>query len=124
MLRTALKVSRRSIERAIADKLIQPCCYTISGRRARFSRSQVEGLRCRAKEKRSHGSKYVMGSITSIGTTPKPTPPKAARPVKAKKAAPNASAWLRKTRLKHDPDMLRSYQVAMKYLDLDAMIDE
>jgi hypothetical protein len=126
MLKTALSVSRRSIERAIAAKLIQPCAYTIPGRRARFSKSQVEGLRCRAKEKRSHGSKYVMGSITSIGTTPTPKP-RTVKPVvakKARKAAPNASAWLRKTRLKHDPDMLRSYQVAMKYLDLDAMIDD
>jgi hypothetical protein len=126
MLKTALKVSRRSIERAIVAKLIQPCAYTITGRRARFSKQQVEGLKCRAKEKRSHGSKYVMGSITSIGTipTPKPAMVKKPRPVKKAKAARSASHWLRKTRLKHDPDMLRSYQVAMKYLDLDAMIDD
>jgi len=110
MLKTALKVSRRSIERAIEAKLIEPCCYTVSGRRARFSRKQVEELKCRAKEGRSLGSKYVMGRITSTGTTAKPV-------------APSALAWLRKKALKHNPDMLHSYQVAMKYLDLDAMVE-
>lgn len=111
MLRTALKVSRRSIERAIEAKHITPCCYTVSGHRARFNRKQVEDLKCRVKEGRSLGSKYVMGRITSTGTTAKPV-------------APSALAWLRKKALKHNPDMLRSYQVAMKYLDLDAMLDD
>lgn len=110
MLRTAIKVSRRSIERAIAAGHITPVCYTISGRRARFNAKQVRELKCRANEGRSLGSKYVMGRITSTGTTAKPV-------------APSALAWLRKKALKHNPDMLRSYQVAQKYLDLDAMLD-
>jgi hypothetical protein len=110
MLRTALKVSRRSIERAIEAGHIKPCCYTVSGRRARFSKKQVEELKCRARNGRSLGSKYVMAHITSTGTTPPPI-------------GPSASAWLRKKALKHNPDMLASYKVAMKYLDLDAMLD-
>ena len=111
MLRTALRVSRKSIERAIAAKLIEPCCYTVSGRRARFSAKQVRELKCRANEGRSLGSKYVMGRITSTGTTEKPV-------------APSALAWLRKKAAKHNPDMLRSWQVVQKYLDLDAMLDD
>lgn len=111
MLRTSLQVSRRSVERAIEAKLIIPCCYTVSGRRARFSDKQVRELKCRAKEGRSLGSKYVMGRITSTGTTPRPI-------------APSALAWVRKKAVKLNPDMLASYKVAMKYLDLDAMIED
>ena len=117
MLRTALSVSRRSIERAIKAGTMVPCAYTISGK-PRFSKEQVEDFKCRAKEKRSLGSKYVMGSITCTGTE-KAKPQRTARP---QRGGPNASAWLRKTRLKHNPDMLRSLREVEKFLDLDAML--
>jgi hypothetical protein len=111
MLRTELKVSRRSIERAIEAKHMKPCAYTISGRRARFNLTQVREYRWLAKEGRSRGSHYVMGYITSTGTMKK-------RVV----LRDSALTWLKKKSLKHNPDLLRSLQVAEKYLDLDAML--
>lgn len=115
MLRTTLKVSRRTVERAMANprnKLFQPCAYTIPGRRARFNQIQVGEMQCLAREKRSLGSKYVMGCITSTGMTKKP-----------REQSVSASRFLKKKLLKHNPDLLRSWQVAEKYLDLDAMLD-
>ncbi len=109
MLRTELKVSRRTIERAIETKRLKPVAYTIGGRRARFNLTQVREAKWLAKDGRSRGSKYVMGHITSTGT-------------KKPKVGPSALAWLRKKQLKHNPDLLRSLQVAEKYLDLDAML--
>lgn len=123
MLKTELKVSRRTIERAIKAGTMVPVAYTISGK-PRFSEKQVEGFKCLARESRYRGSKYVMGHITSIGTPP-PKPPKTPKLAKPRKrrVVQNASAWLRKTRLKHNPDMLRSLQEVEKFLDLDAMLD-
>lgn len=103
MLSTEINVSRRTIERAINAGTLVPAKRTKSGR-VRFSREQVEEIKCRANDARSRGSKYVMGSITSIGTTLPPTEQSALALIREK-------AWKRRL------DMRRSYQVAMKFLE-------
>jgi hypothetical protein len=107
MLRTEIKVSRRTIERALDAGTLVPHKVTKSGR-VRFSKQQVEELKCRANDARSRGSKYVMGSITCTGTTK----PKVER---------SASALTREKVWKHRRDTRRSLRLVMKFLE--AQID-
>jgi hypothetical protein len=71
---SALKITRRSLERAVEQGLIVPCFKTSKGK-AFFSPEVVDELVGKAEASRSQGYKYVMQDVVGSGHRSRKLPP-------------------------------------------------